>query len=247
MEGISILITAYNTKKYIKECLDSVNNQSWFKVNKNYEILLGIDNCQDTLNYVIKIANRYRNLRIFMMDKNVGTYITTNTLISISKYDYIMRFDSDDIMHKDMVLDSIKNLTKYDIVRYSHKKFINNNIKLKKGKTLKSCGQICFKRYVLDKLGGYYPVVCAADRDFIGRAKISGFNIKIIKRELFYRRKHRNSLTGSTDTGKRGHIRIKLKIFFKQQLNKNIIFVHPKTCKFKEIEYENKYSNKMLV
>lgn len=30
-EGITVIITAYNTEKYIEETLDSVANQTWFK------------------------------------------------------------------------------------------------------------------------------------------------------------------------------------------------------------------------
>lgn len=37
------------------------------------------------------------------MTENVGTYITSNTLISKAKYNKILRFDSDDIMKENMV------------------------------------------------------------------------------------------------------------------------------------------------
>ena len=33
------------------------------------------------------------------MKENKGTYITINTLMTISKYDHLIRFDSDDIMY----------------------------------------------------------------------------------------------------------------------------------------------------
>ena len=41
-EGISICITAYKADKFIKECLDSVMNQTWFKTHDNWEIIVDI-------------------------------------------------------------------------------------------------------------------------------------------------------------------------------------------------------------
>ena len=38
-----------------------------------------------------------------MMKKNKGTYITSNTMMSIAKYDYLLRFDSDDIMNPNLI------------------------------------------------------------------------------------------------------------------------------------------------
>jgi cellulose synthase/poly-beta-1,6-N-acetylglucosamine synthase-like glycosyltransferase len=101
--GISIIITAYKAVKYIKETLDSILNQIWFNINDNWEILLGVDGCDETLNYLHSIRKNYKNLRIFMMKKNKGTYITSNTMMSIAKYDYLLRFDSDDIMNPNLI------------------------------------------------------------------------------------------------------------------------------------------------
>lgn len=33
--GVSICNTAYKADKFIKECLDSVMNQTWFKTHEN--------------------------------------------------------------------------------------------------------------------------------------------------------------------------------------------------------------------
>ena len=36
-DGVSICITAYKAQEFIKECLDSVISQTWFKKHKNWE------------------------------------------------------------------------------------------------------------------------------------------------------------------------------------------------------------------
>lgn len=54
-EGVSIILTAWKTQDYIEECLDSINKQQFFNKEKtNYEILLGIDGCEKTLEKSIK-------------------------------------------------------------------------------------------------------------------------------------------------------------------------------------------------
>jgi glycosyltransferase involved in cell wall biosynthesis len=73
-EKISIIIPAYKATLFIKECLDSIQGQTYFSDNGNYEILLGIDGCDETLDMVLKIRNRYKNLKVFMMESNKGVY-----------------------------------------------------------------------------------------------------------------------------------------------------------------------------
>ena len=88
-EGISICITAYHVEKYIKDCLDSVVNQTWFKTHNDWEIIVGVDGCEKTLSQLKTIMHNYKNLRVFMMDSNNGTYITSNTIMSNAKYENI--------------------------------------------------------------------------------------------------------------------------------------------------------------
>lgn len=47
-EGVSIIITAYDTANYIEECLDSVYAQTWCKKVEEWEVLVGIDHCEKT-------------------------------------------------------------------------------------------------------------------------------------------------------------------------------------------------------
>jgi hypothetical protein len=46
---ISVIIAAYNADKFIEECLDSVFNQTYFVDNEYYEVLVGVDGCEKTL------------------------------------------------------------------------------------------------------------------------------------------------------------------------------------------------------
>ena len=59
--GISICISAWKTQKYIEECLDSVYNQTWFKDHDEWEVIIGIDGCEETLKKINEIKQLYND------------------------------------------------------------------------------------------------------------------------------------------------------------------------------------------
>ncbi len=207
-QGVSICITAYNSQDYIEECLDSVALQNWFKNHDNWEILLGIDGCEKTLLKVKDIMHKYRNLRVFMMDRNVGTYITSNTIIKQSKYKYVLRFDSDDKMRPDMVGMGFENISKYDMIRFSFENFGNEYIQKRKYNI--AHGVVMFNKKIFDKLGGYMPYRCGCDTDIIRRFTCDGSKIYEDHRISFDRRIHENSLTQDRKTNMTSSYRKKI-------------------------------------
>ena len=161
---ISIIITAYQSQKYIEECLDSIENQTYFKNNNNFEVLVGVDACRSTLNKLFEIRHKYRNLRIFMMKENKGTYVTTNTLLDLIKYDNIIRFDSDDVMLPHMVNEIMQYYRNNDIIKFSYYKYKNQSQRIPEaGKSTRlSEGAIFYKKRVIELTGGYRNWICAA-------------------------------------------------------------------------------------
>lgn len=200
--GVSICITAYKTAKYIEECLDSIESQTYFKDNDDYEVLIGVDDCKETEEKLMAILWKYRNVRAFMMSKNVGTYVASNTMFSMAKYDRIIRFDSDDIMMPKMIEKLMKSDENADIVRFMMKNFAENGKPLPKDvrDTSDAWGQIMVKKETFEKFGGYKPWVCSADSEFLYRTK-RHTETAWIREPLFLRRIHDESLTRSKDTG----------------------------------------------
>ena len=194
---VSIIITAYNSQDYIEECLDSIEKQTFFFNNQNFEVLLGIDNCEKTLQKVLSIKDRFRNLRVFMMNSNEGTYVTTNTLIDLCSFDYIIRFDSDDVMCNNMVKTLMK-YKHYDIVRFLYYKVTDTIIDSRQMRY--PHGVAMFKKSVFDACGGYRDWRCAADTELLSRVE-NHFNICKLPERLFYRRIHTGSLTSDADYG----------------------------------------------
>lgn len=230
----SILITAYNTADYIEECLDSIEKQTYFIDNNEFEILIGVDHCEATLSKLKEIHHKYRNLNVYMMDKNVGTYITTNTLISLAKYDNIIRFDSDDIMRPFLVKEVAAHRFN-DIVRLSFNNFQNktNQVEIK---TRIAHGTIYFRKAMMDSFaGGYMPWKCGADTELIHRL---GSNVSLynLEKSVFYRRLHSKNLTLNPETGLTSELRNSYKKQIKKEYSKEEIYIPRITTKFtKEI------------
>jgi glycosyltransferase involved in cell wall biosynthesis len=215
---ISILISAYQTYNYIESCLDSIQNQSYFVNNDNYEILLGIDACDVTLEKVKTIRHKYKNLRVFMMAKNRGTFITMNTLFDIRKYS-ILRFDSDDIALPNMIERIMDYVPDYDVVRFKFKNFYEPGAK-QSIEIPHSQGVLFIKDTTLEKLGGFMPWFCAGDSELIMRIELMNARneckVKRIDEVLFNRRIHSTSLTTEMSTKAGSSLREHYKYMIKQ-------------------------------
>ncbi|MFA5586112.1 MAG: glycosyltransferase [Saccharofermentanales bacterium] len=199
---VSIIITAYQVKDYIEECLMSIENQKYFNNNDNYEVLIGVDHCQETLDKLLEIRHKYRNIRIFMMNENKGTYITTNTLLDIVKFDNIIRFDSDDIMRPNMISKIMSYSNDYNFIRF---KYYNMKVDSNGKFTMNhhsdyAHGVVFIKKSLIDEIGGYQPWSCASDSELMVRSKELLIE-KTIDEAIFYRRIHSNSLTNNLEFG----------------------------------------------
>ncbi|MCK9417274.1 glycosyltransferase, partial [Candidatus Dojkabacteria bacterium] len=219
-QPFSIIISAYNSQKYIEECLDSIENQTYFKDNDNYEILVGVDGCQDTLNKLQEIKHKYRNLHIYMMSENKGTYITCNTLIALVKYENIIRFDSDDVMTHNMINEVARNIQDNDIMILGSLDLTNGVVGTK---FLLTEGIIYFRKSVMDNIaGGYQPWICSADTELIKRV-VNKAKITQLKKALFHRRLHSESLTQKKGTRYKSELREGYKKMIKPHYKDNEI------------------------
>ena len=114
---ISIIIPVYNVEKYLKQCLNSIINQTY----NNLEIILiddgSTDNSGNICDYYSKIDNR-----IYVIHKeNEGQSIARNLGIKLAKGEYIGFLDSDDWIEEDMYSFLFENIEKHkaDIISCS--------------------------------------------------------------------------------------------------------------------------------
>ena len=224
-DRISICITAYNSQDFIEECLDSVAEQTWFKTHDNWEIIVGIDGCERTLLKMKEIMHKYKNLRVLMMDSNKGTYVTSNTIIKEAKYEWILRFDSDDVMYEYMIDELMKVCSLKNIIRIPFIEFGD----MPKGRKLMkrwAHGVLLYNKCAFLDVGGYNEFRCACDTDFMNRLTIMGYCEVKFEKELFKRRMHENQLTQEKTTILHGDYRDELYKILKQRITNGIIKVN---------------------
>lgn len=216
--GVSVCISAWKTAEYIEECLDSVAAQTWFKDHDNYEILLGIDGCEETLAKVKEIMHKYKNIKVMMMDKNVGTYVTCNTIMKEARYEWLLRFDSDDTMPNDMVAKIFANdLKNIDLVRYQY-----HNFGIRQGNGGLANGSHLVKNKVFNHFGGYRNWKISADYDFIYRICNKIHYLEL--RNIYYnRRTHNNSLMNTNGYEMGSKLRNELNDFVEKKSRQNSI------------------------
>ena len=117
--SFSIIIPAYNSEKYIGECLDSLIAQTY----ASYEIICVDDGSNDNTAEIIKdYSTKYEKIRYYYQ-KNSGPGAARNKGIDSAEGDYIIFIDSDDYVREDLlekcsnIIDSHSpDMVNYDIV-----------------------------------------------------------------------------------------------------------------------------------
>lgn len=96
---ISIIIPVYNVEDYLKDCLDSVLEQTY----DNLEIIVVDDGSTDSSGRICdEYAEIHPNIHVFHQD-NMGLSGARNTALDKVSGEWIVFVDSDDYIHPDMV------------------------------------------------------------------------------------------------------------------------------------------------
>ena len=91
---VSIIIPVFNGERYIEECLNSVENQTY----TNVEIIVINDGSTDkTENILLSFQEKFNNI-IKITTKNSGAASARNLGMDAAKGEYIMFVDADDIL-----------------------------------------------------------------------------------------------------------------------------------------------------
>ena len=125
---VSVIIPVYNVEKYIKQCLESIINQTL----KEIEIIIVNDGTKDNS---MKIVEEYiADKRIKIINKeNGGISSARNAGMEIAQGEYIYFIDSDDFVEKEVLSTLYENSEngKMDIV-FSNFSYYNDRTKKEK-------------------------------------------------------------------------------------------------------------------
>ncbi len=208
---ISVIIPAYRASQYIEECLDSIFNQT---SHAEIEVLVCVDNCQETLFALSKIRHKYPKLRIFRTLSQCGPYVIRNSLVQHSKHPNLLFFDADDIMKTNMISSILSRADLRSQIRFKYFNFRNSSSSSLDSLELFSQhahGVFFIPKETFNRIGGFQPWPCGADTEFIKRCKVNKIPSISIDEGLFYRRIHQESLTQNSQTGYSSSIRNKIK------------------------------------
>lgn len=228
MVNVSVIVPVYNGEKYIKKCLDSIFNQSL----KDIEIICVNDGSIDGTQVILdKYSKKYKNLKIISTENN-GQGAARNIALELANGEYISFVDADDWMdlsalevlynkahsnNLDMLFfqminyfEDSKNFVETDL--YNHECFIDNfysdNVFTYSNVNNLFEIPVCpvsklYKKDFLDmnqlrfSEGNFFE-----DNSFFYDSFFKCNRAGFLKKHLYYRRRHPNSVTQTLDETK---------------------------------------------
>lgn len=210
---VSVLIPVYNVEFYVKDAIESIQNQTY----KNLEIIVVDDASTDnTYDVVEKLAKDDRRIKLYKNESNLRIVKTLNYALTLANGYYIARMDGDDISAFDRIEKKVKFLEEssdIDLVGCSLVSIDSNGEEIKRVKKLEDFDLIkktlrytspishiwVCKKTVYEKLGGYRELSGAEDYDFILRLISSGMkSVNISNYYGYYVRVEREGNTVSS-------------------------------------------------
>lgn len=127
MELISVIISVYNTEKYLKKCIESVINQTY----KNIEIILINDGSIDNSEMICRNFSTQNNKIRYFQQCNSGVSAARNKGIEVAQGQYILFIDSDDWIEPKMIEFLLNNMklqgTDISCCQYDRGNLFHNN------------------------------------------------------------------------------------------------------------------------
>ena len=195
---VSILMSAYNAERYIKEAIDSALAQTY----KNFELVIIDAASKDK---TVEIVESYKDPRIRLIKHGYEPIIATrNGLLKEAKGEYFTFLDSDDIYLPDRLEEEVKFLDAHPDVavvycdlryffdsapeklyrhRYDfHSKDVFRDLLEKMFITNTT---VMFRRAVYEKLGGYNESLgLVEDWEYFLRITHAGYKIVFLEKDL---------------------------------------------------------------
>lgn len=176
---ISVIIPVYNVEDYLRECVDSVINQTY----KNLEIILVDDGSTDSSGKICdKYAEKDKRVRV-VHKENSGPSKTRNVGLGHAKGKYIYFLDSDDYIEPN-ALELLVNTAESngaDLVFFDALSFSDDGAKIKQGYTIKGTYESKSGYEVLTDLHKSKDYHCSIVLLFISLNLLNNSNIRFLE------------------------------------------------------------------
>jgi glycosyltransferase involved in cell wall biosynthesis len=107
---VSVLMTAYNREKYLKEAIESVLTSTY----ANFELIIVDDGSKDsTVDIARSYAKKDNRISVYINEKNLGDYPNRNRAASYAKGKYLKYVDSDDMIYPQTLAVMVDSMERY--------------------------------------------------------------------------------------------------------------------------------------
>lgn len=114
MKTVSVIIPIYNTEEYIEECIQSVLNQTYTRI----EIIIVDDNSNDnSILRVKELSDKDERIHIYRFNERKGVGAARNFGVKKAKGDYVYFLDSDDYLPGKTLEYLVSQIGEHNIIR----------------------------------------------------------------------------------------------------------------------------------
>ncbi len=201
--SIDVIITVYNGENFIKEAVESAQNQTW----KNLNIIIVDDGSTDSTLQILKSLSS-TDSRIRVVERaHAGISASLNAAIPYVEADFVAFLDADDLWHPQKLEKQMACLERSgsDIcftMLQEFESFDEGIPKVSKARSgpLKGFLKLVFlgKRSLFDTFGPFNETIKTGDFiEWFSRVQRAGKEITMLDEVLAYRRVHTRNTTGS--------------------------------------------------
>ncbi len=126
MPKVSVIIPVYNVEKYLRECLDSVINQTLGDIE-----IICINDCSpdNSLDILKEYASKDARINIINFSENRGPGVARNAALDIAQGEYIMFLDPDDWYELDACETAYNQISQNqnDIVMFNYQEYYESS------------------------------------------------------------------------------------------------------------------------
>jgi glycosyltransferase involved in cell wall biosynthesis len=207
---VSVLVTSYNREKYIAETIESILASSY-----NYFELIIMDDC--STDNTVSIARQYEvkdsRIKVFVNEKNRGQFVNRNIAAAKASGKYLKYFDSDDVMHNNMLEVMVNGMQKFPSaglgatcewykikdaqmpVQFSSRATYVNHFFYGSSLLYAGPSATIYKRELFDSLGGFNESIGILADTLLSFQIAARTPVVCLKKNLFFWRIHNEQVT----------------------------------------------------